>query len=144
MSRECRRDGAAFWLGHFSGEHFAVGHTQMECLPPPSPQAICALLILLPNRAARTPESIPIAVGFRETGRKLLEQTRLMRLHAGLLTFETRVVICATISLAVLAVSLLLAFISDRAEYWWVVKISTGIAALCAVILVIVNIAMYG
>ncbi|HUI83844.1 MAG TPA: hypothetical protein VL240_06445 [Candidatus Binatia bacterium] len=67
-----------------------------------------------------------------------------MRLHARLLTFETRVAICASVSLVALAVSWLLALISDRAECWWLVRISTGIAALCAIVLVVVNIALYG
>jgi hypothetical protein len=64
--------------------------------------------------------------------------------HSKLLTFETRVVICATLSLALLPISLLLAFVSDRHEFWWLVKISTGVAAVCAVLLVVVNIVMYG
>lgn len=67
-----------------------------------------------------------------------------MHLHPQLLTFETRVAICAAVSLAVLGISLLLAFASDRSELWWLVKISTGVAAVCAVVLVIVNIVMYG
>jgi hypothetical protein len=67
-----------------------------------------------------------------------------MHLHPGLLTFETRVAICASVSLAVLAVSLPLALVSDRSELWWLVKISTGIAAVCAVVLVLVNIVMPG
>ena len=44
----------------------------------------------------------------------------------------------------VLAISLLLGFISKRSELWWLVKISTGIAAGCAVALVILNIVMHG
>jgi hypothetical protein len=47
-------------------------------------------------------------------------------------------------AMAVLTVSLLLAFISNRSECWWAVKISSATAALCAVILVVVNIIMNG
>jgi len=64
--------------------------------------------------------------------------------HSQLLTFETRVAILATVSLAILAVSLALGLLSNRSECWWVVEISTGIAALCAVILVVVNIVLHG
>ena len=48
------------------------------------------------------------------------------------------------VSLTVLAVSLLLGFLSKRPEFWWLVKISTGSAAVCAVALVILNIVMHG
>ncbi len=64
--------------------------------------------------------------------------------NSKLLTFETRVAILASLSLATLAVSLALGFYYDRAEFWWMVKISTGVAALCAVILVVVNIVLHG
>ncbi len=67
-----------------------------------------------------------------------------MSLHPKLLSFETNVVICATVSLLVLAVSLPLALISRRSECWWTVRLSTGIAAICAIVLVIVNILMRG
>jgi len=67
-------------------------------------------------------------------------------MHAAskLFTFETRIAILATISLAALGVSLLLAFRYDRPGWWWMVKLSTGVAALCAVILVVVNIILHG
>jgi len=61
-----------------------------------------------------------------------------------LLTFETRVAILASVSLAILAVSLALGLLSNRSGCWWVVKISTGMAALCALILVVVNIVLHG
>jgi hypothetical protein len=67
-----------------------------------------------------------------------------MDAHAKLLTFETRVALLATVSLALLAVSLALGFWSDRPECWWAVKIATGVAALCAEILVVVNITLNG
>ena len=67
-----------------------------------------------------------------------------MQQHAKLLTFETRVAILATFSLVTLGVSLVLALLSSRAECWWTVRISTGVAALCAVILVVVNIILHG
>ena len=67
-----------------------------------------------------------------------------MDAHSNLLTFETRVAILATVFLALLAVSLPLGFWSNRSGCWWVVKISTGVAALCAVILVVVNIILHG
>jgi len=67
-----------------------------------------------------------------------------MRLHPKLFTFESDIAICATACLVLLALSLPVAFISNRKECCWVVKISTGVAALCAVILVVVNIIMYG
>jgi len=67
-----------------------------------------------------------------------------MNAHARLLTFETRVAILATVAFAVLAVSLVLVFFTDRPEGWRVVKISTGVAALCAAILVVVNIILHG
>jgi hypothetical protein len=61
-----------------------------------------------------------------------------------LLTLETRVAVVTTVSFVVLATSLLLAFRYNRSECWWLVKISTGLAALGAVILVIVNIVLHG
>ena len=67
-----------------------------------------------------------------------------MDAYSNLLTFETRVAILATVSFAVLAVSLALGFWSNRPECWRVAKISTGVAALCAVILVVVNIILHG
>jgi hypothetical protein len=67
-----------------------------------------------------------------------------MQQPSKLLTFETRVAILATFSLVTLAVSLVLGLLSNRAECWWTVKISTGVAALCAVVLVVVNIILRG
>jgi hypothetical protein len=67
-----------------------------------------------------------------------------MQDHSKLLTLETRIAILATFSLVTLAVSLVLALLSNRAECWWTVKISTGVAALCAAILVVVNIILHG
>jgi len=61
-----------------------------------------------------------------------------------LLTFETRVAILATISFALLALSLLLGFLTDRPTWWWMVKVSTAVAALCAAILIVVNIILHG
>ena len=65
-------------------------------------------------------------------------------MHAKLYATETQVVILATASLAAFAVSLLLGFMSNRPEFWWIVKLSTGIAAGCAVLLVVLNIVMHG
>ena len=65
-------------------------------------------------------------------------------MHQRLLAVENLVVACAMVSLAVLAVSLPLGFLSKRPEFWWLVKISTGSAAVCAVALVILNIVMHG
>ncbi len=65
-------------------------------------------------------------------------------MHFRLLTFETQVAIGTTIALVLLAVSLPLAFKSERAALWWLVKISTGVAALGAIILIVVNIGMTG
>lgn len=67
-----------------------------------------------------------------------------MQEHSKLLTFETRVVIVASVSLAILAASLVLGLLSNRAECWWTVRVSTGVAALCAVVLIVVNIVLHG
>ena len=67
----------------------------------------------------------------------------MMHLRPSLFALETRVMICAGASLALLAISLLLAFVGDRAAFW-PVKISTGIAAACAAVLVVLNIVMHG
>jgi hypothetical protein len=61
-----------------------------------------------------------------------------------LLTFETRVAICASLSLALLAISAPLAFVSDRPELWWLVRTSTAVAAFCAVAMVVLNVILHG
>jgi hypothetical protein len=61
-----------------------------------------------------------------------------------LLTFETRIAICASLSLVLLVLSAPLAFASNRPELWWLVRTSTAIAALCAVAMVVMNVILHG
>jgi len=65
-------------------------------------------------------------------------------MHPKLLAWETRVAIYASAALVVLAISILLAFVSLRSEFGWMVKASTAVAAAVAAVLVVLNIAMYG
>jgi len=89
---------------------------------------------------AKTPPSIAqITFTCRRPDSKGPDARRLQ-----VVAFETRIAILATILLAALSISLLLAFRYDRPAWWWVVKVSTGVAALCAVILVVVNIILHG
>lgn len=67
-----------------------------------------------------------------------------MHAHFNILTWETRLALCATFALILLGSSLLLGFLTRRSEFWLLVKICTGIAAVCAVAMIVPNIAMNG
>jgi Kef-type K+ transport system membrane component KefB len=61
-------------------------------------------------------------------------------IHPKLLTWETRLALLASLALVGVAISTLLAFRYNRPGWWLAVKLTTGIAAGCAVALVVINI----
>jgi hypothetical protein len=61
-------------------------------------------------------------------------------LHPKLLTWETRLALLASLALVGIAISTPLAFRYNRSGWWLAVKFATGIAAACAVALVVINI----
>jgi hypothetical protein len=64
----------------------------------------------------------------------------MVTLHPNLVTWEARLAIIGSVALVGVATSTPLAFRYNRPEWWLVVKLTTGIAAACAVALFVINI----
>ena len=64
----------------------------------------------------------------------------MITLHPKLATWEGRLAIIGSIALLGVAASTPLAFRYNRPEWWLVVKLTTAIAAACAVGLIVINI----